>query len=134
MDKQEIMEEIYADFAGKLIGSKKLRWFVCSSLAEMPENVISHVTQTTWFVGSMDDAWAFTFTGNDLNDQHLVFLSDDLFAQSEEQIYYTIAHEIGHVILGHRNSTLIKQSKEEIKIQEKQAHEFAIKYFSDPKI
>ena len=75
----------------------------------------------------MEDAWAFTFTGNDLKNKHLIFLSDELMFQDSRQIKHTIAHEIGHVILGHRNSVLEKQDKEEIKEQEKEADEFAIK-------
>lgn len=79
-------------------------------------------------MGSFEEAWAFAFTGNDLKDQHLVFLSDELLMQDEKQIHYTIAHEIGHVVLNHKNSTLVKQTKEEIRKQEKEADEFAKEY------
>ena len=48
--------------------------------------------------------------------------------QSENQIKYTIAHEIGHVFLGHNNSTSYIQSKKEIKKQEFEADNFAKKY------
>ncbi len=65
---------------------------------------------------------------NGLKDQHLIFLSDELFMHGEDQIRYTIAHEIGHVILGHRNSVMEKQSKSEIYAQEKEADKFARKY------
>ena len=41
-------------------------------------------------------------------------------------IHYIIEpHEIGHVILGHRNSILERQSKNEIRRQEMQADELA---------
>ena len=80
------------------------------------------------FFASLEDAWAFTFTGNDLKNNYLIFLSDELMFQNKDQIKYTIAHEIGHVILGHRNSVLEKQSKKEIKKQEKEADVFAKKY------
>lgn len=73
----------------------------------------------------MNDAWAFTFTGNDLKDKHLIFLSDALLNQHPQQIIFSIAHEIGHVILKHRNSTLVRQTKQEIKKQEKEADAFA---------
>ncbi len=94
----------------------------------MPEEIISFVTRTCWFMGSFEEAWAFTFTGNELKDQHLVFLSDKLFTQDDSQIHWTIAHEIGHVYLGHRNSVLVKQSKKEIEKQEKEADEFVKKF------
>lgn len=80
----------------------------------------------------MDDAWAFTFTGNDLKDQHLIFLSEDLLAQHPRQIRFSIAHEIGHVILQHRNSTLERQTKEEIRKQEKEADTFAQQFILYP--
>lgn len=77
----------------------------------------------------MDDAWAYTFTGNDLKNQHLIFLSDDLLRETPEQIMHSIAHEIGHVVLKHRNSTTTSQSKQEIKKQEKEAEAFVSKLF-----
>lgn len=125
-------QEIYIKFNGKLIGNRRMRKFVCETLSAMPEKVIETITATCWFFASMDDAWAFTFTGNDLANQHLIFLGDDLLSQSPTQIHYTIAHEIGHVILKHRNSTLIKQTQEEVSKQEKEAHSFATDYFPAP--
>jgi hypothetical protein len=117
--------EIYHAFNGKLVGTTFMKRCVCETLAKMPDKIINYVTRNCWFFGSMDDAWAFTFTGNDLKDQHLIFLSDDLLNQHPRQIQFSIAHEIGHVLLKHRNSTLVKQSKQEIKKQERQADEFA---------
>lgn len=48
--------------------------------------------------------------------------------QDKEQIQYTIAHEIGHVILKHKNSIGRMQTQSEIKIQEREADEFAREY------
>lgn len=117
--------EIYYDFAGKLVGTKLMKKWVCETLTKIPDEIVDFVTENCWFFGSMDDAWAFTFTGNDLKNQHLIFLSDDLLNQHPRQIMYSIAHEIGHVILKHRNSTLVKQTKQEIRKQEKEADKFA---------
>ena len=112
-------------FDGKLVIKPEMQTYVLETLSKMPDDAIKHITQNCWFFGSMKDAFAFTFTGNDLRDQHLIFLSDELFLEDENQIQYTIAHEIGHVILEHRNSTLVHQSKEEVRQQEKEADEFA---------
>jgi Zn-dependent protease with chaperone function len=98
---------------------------VVKTVSLMTPMIIGYVTKNCWFLASLDDAWAFTFTGNDLRGKHLIFLSDDLLHQHESQIRYSIAHEIGHVILGHRNSVFIKQSRQEITKQEKEADEFA---------
>lgn len=116
---------IYYAFNGKLIGTSLMKKSVCETLLKMPDDIIQFVTSNCWFFGSMDDAWGFTFTGNDLKDQHLIFLSDDLLRQNAEQVHFSIAHEIGHVILRHRNSTLERQTKEEIRLQEKEADHFA---------
>lgn len=124
-------KEIYYAFDGKLIGSRKMKQYVCGVLTLMEGNIINYITSSCWFFGSMDDALAFTFTGSDLKDNHLIFLSDELFMYDERQIRYTIVHEIGHVVLGHRNSILEKQSKMEIYNQEKEADEFAKKYIKD---
>src|SRR5690242_7561043 len=104
--------EIYDAFGGRLVGTQRMKIHVCETLAAMPEDIIDFVTQSCWFMGSMEDAWAFTFTGNELKNQHLIFLSDELLMQTDGQIHYSIAHEIGHVMLGHRNSVLVQQTKE----------------------
>lgn len=124
------VKRIYYGFKGKLVGSFQMKTYVCESLAKMPEDIIEFITKDCWFIGSTEDAWAFTFTGNDLKDQHLIFLSDELLMQDDQQIHYSIAHEIGHVVLNHRNSILVKQSKKEIQKQEREADEFARKYIS----
>lgn len=122
------VRQIYNSFDGKLVGNRQMKISVCETLAKMPDKIIDHVTSYCWFFASMEDAWAFTFTGNDLRNNHLIFLSDELLFQDKNQIQYTIAHEIGHVILKHRNSILKKQTKEEIKKQEIEADNFARKY------
>ena len=115
-------------FDGKLVGNKQMKEYVCDVVAKLPDELITFITKQCWFISSLDDAYGFAFTGNDLKDQHLIFLSDELFLQDDRQIHYTIAHEIGHVVLGHRNSTLVKQTKEEVRKQEKEADEFAKEY------
>lgn len=125
---KEELKHIYKAFNGKLVGTYAMKVHVCETVAGMPEEIIEKVTKNCWFLGSMDEAWAFTFTGNDLKDMHLIFISDELLLQEESEIHYTIAHEIGHVVLEHRNSTLVKQSKSEIKEQEEDADAFAQKY------
>jgi Zn-dependent peptidase ImmA (M78 family) len=128
MGEKPTTKSIYSAFDGKLVGNAKMKRHVCDTLLLMPEEIIAQVTRTCWFMASMEDAWAFTFTGNELKDQHLIFLSDELLLQDEEQIQYTIAHEIGHVVLGHRNSVLVQQSKTEIQKQEQEADIFAKRY------
>ena len=121
-------KNIYYAFGGKLVGNKRMKIYVCLTLSLMPDEIITYIASNCWFFASMEDAYGYTFAGNDLKDQHLIFLSDELLFQTKEQIQYTIAHEIGHVILMHRNSVLEKQSKKEIKKQEKEADAFAKKY------
>lgn len=125
------VRRIYTTFGGRLVGTEEMKQYVCEVVALMEENIVSYITSKCWFFGSMEDALAYTFTGNDLKNQHLIFLSDELFTYDEDQIRYTIAHEIGHVILKHRNSILEKQSKSEIYRQEHEADVFARKYIKD---
>lgn len=122
------VEEINLMFGGKLVGTKRMQRLVCEAVSLLPQESIEFITQNCWFLSSLSDAWAFTFTGNDLRDQHLIFLSDELLVQDYEQIQFTIIHEIGHVILGHRNATLSHQSKSEIQKQEQEADAFAEKF------
>ncbi len=122
---KEDIRKIYNAFGGKLVGTKRMKIYICETLSLMPDNIIRRITKNCWFLSSMDDAWAFTFTGNDLKDKHLIFLSDDLMRQTPSQIRYSMAHEIGHVILGHKNSVLVWQTKKEIQEQEETADLFA---------
>lgn len=115
-------------FDGKLVGTPFMKVQVCEAVIKMPIDIIEFITDTCWFISSMKDAWAFAFTGNDIINQHLIFLSDDLLKQEISRIRFTIAHEIGHVILKHRNSVKLLQTQTEIKQQEKEADLFAIKY------
>lgn len=101
---------------------------VCKSILLLPDEIIGRVCKTVWFISSPEEAWAMTFRGEELKERHLVFLSDELFLQSEEQITYTILHEIGHVMLNHRNSIGITQTESEIQRQEKEADAFARMY------
>ena len=122
------IRNIYQAFAGKLVGTQFMKKCVCETLALMPPKIITYITSNCWFISSLTDAWAFAFTGNDLKDQHLIFLSEHLLTQDIAQIHYSIAHEIGHVVLGHRNSVLERQTKQEIRTQESQADSFASDY------
>jgi len=114
----------------KLIGYPLMREQVCKAILQLPAELIEKVCRTVWFISSPEDAWAFTFKGADLKERHLVFLSEELFREKEEQIHYTILHEIGHVILNHSNSIGRTQTQSEIKKQEGEADQFAKKYLS----
>jgi len=121
-------KEIYRMFGGKLHGHKVMKDFVCRALAKFPVDIIDHITTDCWFLGSTQDAWAYAFRGDEVAGKHLIILSDSLWDQPEEDIFYTIAHEIGHVVLGHRNAILEPQTKSETARQEREARAFALKY------
>lgn len=122
--------QIFKAFGGRLVGKPLMKKVVCEIVAKFPDEIVEFVTDKVWFLSSMEDAWAFTFTGSDIQNHHLIFLSDELLNENLDQIYFTIAHEIGHVVMGHKNSILINQSKEEIRQQEREANAFARKYLS----
>ena len=122
------VEKVRKTLGGKLIGNLIMREGVCKTILLLPEESIEQICRKVWFVSSSEDAWAITFKGSELQDRHLIFLSHELFEQSEEQIKYTILHEIGHVIRNHRNSIGIEQTQSEIKHQEDEADRFAKKY------
>jgi hypothetical protein len=120
--------EIYKAFGGKLHVHKLLRDHVCRTVAQLPKELIDHITKHCWFLGSTEDAWAYTFRGDEIAGKHLIILTDLLLNQPDEDIEWTIMHEIGHVVLGHRNGILEPQTKAETTIQEQQADAFAKKY------
>lgn len=113
---------------GKLIGDLKMRQNVCQTILLLPNDTIDYVCRRVWFVSSPEDAWAITFKGSELTNRHLIFLSDELFEERDAQIRYTILHEIGHVMLNHRNSIGVEQTQSEIKRQEIEADQFAKKF------
>lgn len=117
-------------FGHRLIGNIFMKRMVLKTLKFLPDDIVNLVTQKVWFVSSFDDGWAFALRGDELKkDEFLIFLSDELLKENEKQIIWTIIHEIGHVILGHKNSIGRVQTKEEIKRQEKEADEFVYKLF-----
>lgn len=120
--------QIYKGFKGKLVGTERMKQYVCIVVSHLPKDLQKYVMEYCWFLGSMDDAWAYTFTGNDLEDQHMIFLSDDLLGQHQHQVEWSIAHEIGHVVLGHKNNIFIKQSKYRVNKQEEEADAFAAQF------
>ena len=123
-------EEIKNKFKGKLVGSGRMQKLVCETLLVFPKDIVDFVTSNVWFVTSFEDAWGFVLKVDELGakGKHLIFLGDELFEQDHYAQKYEIAHEIGHVILKHRNAISAPQTKEEIAKQEKEAHEFAVKY------
>ncbi|MBI3397483.1 ImmA/IrrE family metallo-endopeptidase [Candidatus Woesebacteria bacterium] len=122
------IQEIRHAFSGRLMGGLKMRTAVCETLLLLPEDIVKYVTRNVWFISSPDDAWAFTFRGSEIAKRHLVVLTEELFSQAPEDINYTIVHEIGHVMLNHKNSIGVEQTQTEINKQEKEADEFARRY------
>lgn len=124
------IEEIRKAFGGRLIGSRFIKDIVCLAVSRLPNKTIKHITKNVWFLSS-EDTYGYAFDGNDLAGKHMIFLADILFEQSKEQILYTILHEIGHVVLKHKNSIGVKQTKKEVDKQEKEADQFVNKYLTN---
>lgn len=110
---------------GKIIGKLFMKENVYKTLLLLPPETIENVCAKVWFISSPEDAWAFTFRGSEIKDRSLIILSEDLFLQDKKQIQYTILHELGHVILNHRNSIGFEQTDTEIEQQENEADNFA---------
>jgi hypothetical protein len=125
--------KIQKAFGPRLIGNKFMKRTVSETLSIFPNEIIYFVTRNCWIIGSFEDGWAFTLKAGDLKkNEFLIFLSDELLSQNTRQIRYTISHEIGHIILGHRNAIGKTQSKSEVRRQEKEADAFA-KHFLEKK-
>lgn len=121
-------EQIRQSFSGRLIGSSYMKKIICETLFCLPLETSGFVTANIWFISSPGDAWAFTFRGSDIKGQYLIVLSEDLLRQRKSRIRYTILHEIGHVLLGHKNSIGYRQSQSEIQQQEAESDQFAKKF------
>lgn len=113
---------------GRLVGKLFMREMVCKTLLFLPQDILENVCATVWFISSPEDAWAFSFRGTEIKNRSLIILSDELFAQDKYQINYTILHEVGHIVLNHRNSIGYEQTESEIQQQESEADMFAKKY------
>lgn len=121
-------DQLKEKFGNRLVGRHVMKKSVIEAIQKLPEVLSDKITKNVWFVSSFDDAWGFVLTGTELQGKHLIFLSDELFQEPKKQIEYTILHEIGHVILNHRNAILKPQTKQESEKQELQADQFARKY------
>lgn len=118
---------------GRLIGKLFMREMVCKTILLLPSETIEYVCKRVWFISSPEDAWAFTFRGSEIKERSLIIFSEELFLQDENQIRYTTLHEIGHVILNHRNSIGNEQTETEIGQQEDEADRFAKNILSQHK-
>jgi hypothetical protein len=118
-------------FGHRLIGSNYMKKIVCRTVTLLPDKMAKFVAGHCWIIGSFEDGWAFTLKGNEIGKgEYLIFLSDELLAAGARQMRHTLIHEIGHVVLGHRNSIGEVQTKAEIRRQEKEAEAFTIMYNS----
>ncbi len=130
INRDELVTNTIREFGGKLVGKNSMKNMVAQTLTLLPKGIRDYIIKNCWFLSSARDAYGYTFSGNDLKNKHLIFLSDELLDLREEQIQYTVLHEIGHVILRHRNAINYSQTKKEIKRQEKEADIFARKYLA----
>jgi hypothetical protein len=122
------IKQIQKVLGGKAIGTPFTKTMIYETILLLPDEITEYVARHVWFFSSHEEAWGYTFHGNDLKDKHFIFLSDELFRQEKSQIKFTILHEIGHIILKHENSIGRKQTQTEIKLQEREADQFAKKY------
>jgi hypothetical protein len=121
--------KVRKNFGYRLIGTGYMKKMVISTLLLFPLRIVNIISKHCWFISSFEEGWAFVLRGKDIrSNDYVIFLSDELLGSNVAQIRYTIAHEIGHVILGHRNSIGTLQNKKEITKQEKEAHDFVKKY------
>lgn len=125
-------KEIIKKFGGKLIAHGFAKKHIAKVILKLPKETIDYLVENVWFLSSSEDAYGYAFNGNDIPNKHFIFLAEELFRQSNYQINYTILHEIGHIILKHKNEIGFRQSKEEIRKQESEADEFAKKYLKSP--
>lgn len=117
--------KVQKNLGHRLIGSGYMKRMVAKAIQKLPLEIQITVTSKCWFIGSFTDGWAFTLRGDEIKKgEYLIYLSDELLGATEEETIWTIIHEIGHVILGHRNSIGEVQTKSEIRRQEKEADEF----------
>jgi hypothetical protein len=121
-------QQIRRLMSGRLMGNTRVVNIICETLLLLPPETINYIVENVWFISSMQDAWAFTLTANDVKNKHLIILSDELIHEGIKQIRYTILHEIGHMMMGHKNSIGYMQTKREIIHQEREADKFAMLY------
>lgn len=122
------LEKVRQKFGNKIIGSRGMRNLILEVVSVLPDNLAYFVAENVWFVNSFEDAWGFVIRGDEIKDKFLVFLADRLFRQPKADQEYEIAHEIGHIVLKHRNAISAPQSKAEIARQEREADAFARRY------
>ena len=128
------LSRILKDFGSRLIGDDRSKKIICETLLLFPRAVVDYITRNVWFITPFDDAWSFTLEADGLASKSLVFLSDDLLRQDDDQIRYSIAHEIAHIMLGHRNPYGVIIRKGSDKRSETDADEFARYYLESPKV
>lgn len=118
-------DEIRQKLGQRLVGKTLTKARIIEAIQKLPDDFVKRIVKDVWFITSFDDAWGFVLKGDELKGKSLIFLSDELFEEPNPQIEYTILHEIGHVILNHRNGILEPQTESETEKQELEADKFA---------
>jgi|SRR5579872_4722347 len=111
----------------QILGGKLAQLKIDKVLSILPQDVAEYTKNNITFIASFKNAWAYTLQATDLSGKYIIVVSDELLEQDMRSFAYTITHEIGHAISGHRNAIRNAQTKTEIKNQEKEAHNFARK-------
>jgi len=88
------ISQIKSAFDGKLVAGDFAKQLIAKTVAKLPIEKQEYLTKNVWFFCSLPETWAYAFHGNDLKNKHLIFLSDELFEEPENQIQYTILHEL----------------------------------------
>ena len=117
-----------SNLVSHMVGDDQIKNLIYETLQIFPKQIVDYISDNVWFVSSFNDAWSFTLEADDLCGKAIVFLSDDLLRQDREQIKYSVAHEIAHVMLGHKNPYDSRPIKNQEKKYETSADEFA-KYY-----
>lgn len=133
MEKYTI-EEIYytLDIARDCL-SDKFASLVCKALTYLDKKIVNKVSEKVLFFSSdfireatschlILSSYAKTRTT-------IIFLSDNLFEKTEEEVIKIILHEVAHFILNHNQC--FDLSEEEINKQEQEAEALALKWLNE---
>jgi hypothetical protein len=129
MNEKYDAEEVDYKFGGMNSVDDQFRVIVARSVANLPKEIVDWVTEKLFFVSSSDEYIAFSMPFNEYKHMKgLIFLSEELRAESQESQTFTIAHEVAHLKLKHVSPVFSNLTDEQCLNQEQEADDLALKW------
>lgn len=126
------IEEVDYMFGGINHLSKEFRMILARAVSKIPQETSEWAAENLLFVSSTWTDYAFSLMKKDwAHKSGFVFLCENLKEEEKDTQLFSIAHEIAHHKLKHKNPIFGRLTIEETRNQEREANKMAEKWIQE---